>query len=124
MGQVIVAIGGRNYPLSCRDGDETHVGELAADIALKADGLSRSLGPMSEPRLLLMAALMVADELHDMRRQRSGPASAADNAGLAAADAAAEAVAAAVAVTERLAAERLALLVDRAEALAERLAAG
>ena len=67
MGQVNVDIGGRNYALSCRDGDEHHLKELAGGIADKAQGLTQSLGPMSEPRLLLMAALMVADELHDVR---------------------------------------------------------
>lgn len=70
MGQVIVEIGGRSYTLSCRDGDEGHLTELAAGIAQKADGLTRSLGPMTESRLLLMAALMVADELHDVRNGR------------------------------------------------------
>lgn len=71
MGQVVVEIGGRNYPLSCRDGDETHLTDLAAEIASKAEGLTRSLGPMSEPRLLLMAALMVADELHEARKGKA-----------------------------------------------------
>jgi cell division protein ZapA len=67
MGQVIVDIGGRNYSLSCRDGDEAHLTELADGIAQKAEGLTQSLGPMTEARLLLMSALMVADELHDLR---------------------------------------------------------
>jgi cell division protein ZapA len=67
MGQVIVEIGGRSYTLSCRDGDENHLAELGSGIAQKAEGLTQSLGPMSEARLLLMAALMVADELHDLR---------------------------------------------------------
>ncbi|MFZ4689539.1 MAG: cell division protein ZapA [Polymorphobacter sp.] len=67
MGQVNVEIGGRSYPLSCRDGDEPHLTELAGEIAEKADGLTQSLGPMSEAQLLLMAALMVADELYDVR---------------------------------------------------------
>jgi cell division protein ZapA len=67
MGQVIVEIGGRSYTLSCRDGDENHLSELGSGIAEKAESLTRSLGPMSEARLLLMAALMVADELHDLR---------------------------------------------------------
>ena len=96
MGQVIVDIGGRSYPLSCRDGDEAHIGALGASIAAKADGLTESLGPMSEARLLLMAALMVADELHEVR---SGTASAATSA---------------PAATD----ERLALLIERAERLA------
>jgi cell division protein ZapA len=67
MGQVVVEIGGRSYMLSCRDGDESHLTELASGIAKKADGLTQSLGPMSEARLLLMAALMVADELEELR---------------------------------------------------------
>nr|WP_310524508.1 cell division protein ZapA [Polymorphobacter sp.] len=103
MGQVVVEIGGRNYPLSCRDGDESHLTQLAAHIAGKADGLTGSLGPMSEPRLLLMAALMVADELHDARRGKNPdwkPAAASD-----------------------VAAARLAALVTRAERLADNLGA-
>ncbi len=78
MGQVVVEIGGRNYALSCRDGDESHLEELAAGIATKADGLTRSLGTMSEARLLLMAALMVADELYDMRSGRAPLPAAAE----------------------------------------------
>jgi cell division protein ZapA len=100
MGKVVVEIGGRTYPLSCRDGDEAHLTELAAGIAQKADGLTQSLGPMSEARLLLMAALMVADELHDVRRGKMpswvAPQPAADTE-----------------VTERLSA-----LLERAERLA------
>ena len=98
MGQVVVDIGGRSYPLSCRDGDEAHLAELAAGIATKADGLTRSLGAMSEARLLLMAALMVADELHDIRRGGAPPAS-----------------------DETALQERLQALAERAERLAETL---
>lgn len=71
MGQVLVDIGGRSYALSCRDGDEAHLTELADGIAQKAEGLTVSLGPMTEARLLLMSALMVADELHDMRTAKA-----------------------------------------------------
>lgn len=84
MGQVVVEIGGRGYTLSCRDGDESHLTELASGIAEKAESLTKSLGPMSEARLLLMAALMVADELHDMRSGkmplRTGPSPEEDRA--------------------------------------------
>lgn len=76
MGNVIVDIGGRNYPLSCRDGDEPHLSALAADIAEKADKLTGQLGQMSEPRLLLMAALMIADELHEAKKGHFGTAPA------------------------------------------------
>lgn len=111
MAQVVVEIGGRNYPLSCRDGDEAHLTELAAGIATKADGLTRSLGVMSESRLLLMAALMVADELHDVRgKAGAAPAQAQD--------AATEAAAIEAATIEADAEARLAALAERAERLA------
>ena len=74
MGQVSVVIGGRSYPLSCRDGDEPHLSALAAGIAAKADGLVTQLGQMSEARLLLMTALMIADELHEARKGQFGAA--------------------------------------------------
>ena len=74
MGQVTVEIGGRNYPLSCRDGDEQHLEALAAGIADKAERLTRQLGQMSEARLLLMAALTIADELHEARKGHFGAA--------------------------------------------------
>lgn len=69
MGQVIVLIGGRNYPLACRDGDEAHLTELAAMIESKTGGLTASIGAMSEPRMLLMAGLLIADELFEARQQ-------------------------------------------------------
>ncbi len=99
MGQVIVEIGGRNYQLSCRDGGEDHLQALAAGVAGKAEYLTGSLGQLSEPRLLLMSALMIADELHEVRAGKT----------------AAEPPAAAVAP------DRLAALVARAEALADLL---
>ncbi len=74
MGQVTVEIGGRTYPLSCRDGDEPHLAALAAGIATKADRLTGQLGQMSEARLLLMAALMIADELHEAQKGHFGAA--------------------------------------------------
>lgn len=67
MGKVNVAIGGRSYPLSCGDGEEAHLASLAAHLQTKAEGLTAALGVMSEPRLLLMAGLQVADELFTVR---------------------------------------------------------
>jgi cell division protein ZapA len=103
MGNVVVDIGGRSYPLSCRDGDEGHLTELAAGIARKADSLTQSLGPMSEARLLLMAALMVADELHEARTDKSLPRASA------------------LAENDPDVASRLSALLLRAERLAESL---
>lgn len=73
MAQVSVAIGGRTYSLACRDGDEAHLTELAAMLESKTGGLTSALGSMSEPRLLLMAGLLIADELVESRKQRAIP---------------------------------------------------
>jgi cell division protein ZapA len=94
MGQVTVEIGGRTYPLSCRDGDEPHLTALATGIAEKAERLTGQLGAMSEARLLLMAALMIADELHEAKKGHFG--TAAPDPRLAALVARAEALAAAL----------------------------
>lgn len=101
MAQVTVQIGGRSYALACRDGDEAHLEALAGDLASRAERLTGSLGQMTEARLLLMSALMVADELHDIRQGRTPPAPPVDPA----------------------VAQRLKSLVERAEQLAERLGA-
>jgi cell division protein ZapA len=67
MAQVSAHIAGRNYPLACRDGDEPHLLALAAGLDAKAQALTSQLGTMAEQRLLLMVALMIADELHEAR---------------------------------------------------------
>jgi cell division protein ZapA len=63
MGSIVVAVGGRRYPLSCADGEEGYIASLAGMLAAKADELTTAIGTMSEPRLLLMAGLQIADDL-------------------------------------------------------------
>lgn len=73
MAQIDVQIGGRSYPLACRDGEEAHLTALAAHLQSKADELGQALGTMSEPRLLLMAGILVADELSELRKASGQP---------------------------------------------------
>ena len=80
MGQINVTVGGRSYPLACRDGEEERLTKLAQHLARKADDLSAALGQMSEPRLLLMAGILVADELHELRESQAVPQSGAPDA--------------------------------------------
>ena len=67
MGKVTVTVGGRAYGLSCADGEEDHLAALGAHLAARADDLTAAIGSMSEPRLLLMAGLQIADELFAAR---------------------------------------------------------
>lgn len=78
MGQISVNIGGRSYGLACRDGEEIRLSRLATHLSEKASELEGSLGQMSEPRLLLMAGILVTDELFDLRESPGGAQAAAD----------------------------------------------
>ncbi len=67
MGQAILSIAGRSYRIPARDGDEARIAGLGEDIAARAQRLTTSLGVMPETQLLVLCALMLADELADAR---------------------------------------------------------
>jgi cell division protein ZapA len=63
LAEVTVSVGGRSYRLACRDGDEPGLMAAAARVDGHAEALGQSLGSVSESRLLLMSALLLAGEL-------------------------------------------------------------
>ncbi len=63
MPEVTVDVAGRSYRLGCGPDEEEHLTGLAAKLDSEARGLLRQFGQMSEGRLLLMTALMIADRL-------------------------------------------------------------
>jgi cell division protein ZapA len=67
MGQALLTITGRTYRISCRDGDEDRISRLGDEIAARATSITGSLGSVPEGQLLVMTALMLADELADAR---------------------------------------------------------
>jgi cell division protein ZapA len=67
MAQVSLQINGYAYVLGCADGEEPHLFALAADLDRRIQEIKAATGPGGEARLLLMAALTVSDELHDLR---------------------------------------------------------
>lgn len=77
MGQAMIAIGGRSYRISCRDGDEARVSGLGDELSARAERLTQALGVMPEGQLLVMTALMLADELSDARAGIAPAAAAA-----------------------------------------------
>ncbi len=80
MPQVNLTINGRSYSVACGDGQEAHIEALAADLDRRIHALSEQLGSIGEARLLVMAALLVADELHDAKSGKgaNAPSEAAD----------------------------------------------
>lgn len=65
MGQVKVSINDRSYAVACGDGEENHVRELAGYINKHVTSLAQEVGQVGDARLLLMAGLLVADELSE-----------------------------------------------------------
>jgi len=67
MGQVTVTLNGRSYRLSCGEGEEKRLLALADHVRGKLNMLVKQFGQAGDDRLLLMAALIIADELWDAR---------------------------------------------------------
>ena len=63
MAQVVVQINGRNYTMHCEDGQENHLRSLAAMVDSEIANITRSVGQLGDLRLLIMAALVIADRL-------------------------------------------------------------
>jgi cell division protein ZapA len=63
MAQIAVTINGRSYPVTCDDGQEDRIRRLAQYLESKVNEFAKSLGQIGEARLLLLAGLVVADEL-------------------------------------------------------------
>jgi cell division protein ZapA len=68
MAQVTIRINGYAYTVGCEDGQEAHLEQMAADIGERINSIKSIGGQSGEARLLMLAALLLADELHDLRR--------------------------------------------------------
>ncbi|MBC6980286.1 MULTISPECIES: cell division protein ZapA [unclassified Caulobacter] len=69
MATVTVEINGRPYNVGCADGQEERVRALARQFDDNVRQVAQDVGHVGDIRLFLMAALLVADELSDIRTQ-------------------------------------------------------
>ena len=67
MAEVELTIAGRNYRVACRAGEEDNLRAAGALVDGKSKEALAGLGTLSESRLLLFAALLLADEIVDGR---------------------------------------------------------
>lgn len=67
MSDVTLSVGGRNYTVSCADGQEEHVQRLAGVIDGKLGSMGANLSSQ-EAKNLLFAALLLADELDEAKK--------------------------------------------------------
>ena len=65
MGQVSLTINGRPFALTCDDGQEARIRRLGQYVDTKVAEFVKNVGQVGEARLLLLAALVLADELAD-----------------------------------------------------------
>jgi cell division protein ZapA len=79
MSNVTLHVGGRDYTVACAEGEESHVASLGALIDEKIQAMGAG---HNEPRQLLFAALLLADELHEAKHRIGGSAPAAPPAQL------------------------------------------
>ncbi len=65
MAQLTVRINGYSYTVACEDGQEAHLQEMAKQVGARIESIKALGSPSGEGRLLVLAALLMADELHD-----------------------------------------------------------
>ncbi len=114
MSELEIQIGGRNFVVACQPGEEQFLMSAAAMLDAEAQPLVAQMGRLPEARMLLMAALMLADktasyedELRQLRAEMDGPAPAPQTVQ--------------VAVVPPHLAESLSEMAARAEALAQQI---
>ena len=65
MAVVDLTVNGRVFQVACDDGQEDHLIGLASQIDKRVQSLASTMGQVGDARLILMAGLLVADELSE-----------------------------------------------------------
>ncbi|HUT48680.1 MAG TPA: cell division protein ZapA [Alphaproteobacteria bacterium] len=69
MGQVAISINGQNYQITCDDGQEEHLRSLAQIVDSRVEELVSAVGQVGDMRLLVMASLLLADEVAETKEE-------------------------------------------------------
>ena len=69
MAEVSVTINGRVYRMACDPGQEDHLARLGRELDQRISQLRESFGEIGDTRLAVMAAILVADELAEVKRR-------------------------------------------------------
>ena len=69
MANVTIKFNGKEFLLSCEDGQEEHLEELLIQINQKFNILKNDLGNLGENKLLLITAVKVMDEYHETKKK-------------------------------------------------------
>jgi cell division protein ZapA len=80
MSQVSVTIDGRKYRLACNEGEEARLESLAGLIDEKIGEMRKTFGEIGDQRLVIMAALTIADNLAEARDEAAAERKRSDDA--------------------------------------------
>ena len=69
MANVSIKFNGKEFLLSCDDGQEEHLEELLIQINQKFNDLKDNLGNLGENKLLLITAVKVMDEYYETKKK-------------------------------------------------------
>ena len=69
MANVSIKFNGKEFLLSCDDGQEDHLEELLIQLNQKFNELKNDLGNLGENKLLLITAVKVMDEYHETKKK-------------------------------------------------------
>ncbi len=69
MANINIKFNGKEYILSCEDGQEDHLQELALNLNNKFNSLKSSLGHIGENKLLLITSITVMDEYFETKKK-------------------------------------------------------
>jgi cell division protein ZapA len=69
MANVSIKFNGKEFLLSCEDGQEEHLEELLIQINQKFNNLKNDLGNLGENKLLLITAIKVMDEYWETKKK-------------------------------------------------------
>ena len=67
MPEITVNINDQDYSIVCDPGEEDHLKSLSSRIDLKVRELTKRFGKIGETRLMVMASLLISDELHELK---------------------------------------------------------
>ena len=67
MAEVSITLNGRVFRLSCGPGEESRLQDLSRIVNAKLETLIAEYGQVGDDRLLLLSALMIADDMLEAR---------------------------------------------------------
>tara|TARA_Y100001936_G_C15690679_1_gene465829 strand:+ start:46 stop:477 length:432 start_codon:yes stop_codon:yes gene_type:complete len=69
MGNINIKFNGKDFLLSCEDGQEEHLEELSQNLVEKFNSLKSKLGNLGENKLLLITSITLMDEYFETKKK-------------------------------------------------------